>query len=118
MSSALDSWEAARDFALRLAGTELSSSYGQPAVKVAANGRAFLSTGREGDTSFVLHIDLGTVEMLKETEPETYWQTAHYEGYPAVLVRYASADPARVCDVIRLACDQAAAMKPVAKRKR
>lgn len=114
----LDSWEAARDFALTLAGTELSTSYGQPAVKVAANGRTFLSTGRESDTAFVLHIDLGTVEMLKETEPATYWQTAHYEGYPAVLVGYASGDPERVRDMVRLAHEQAAAMKPVAKRKR
>jgi hypothetical protein len=118
VSEMLDSWEAARDFALSLDGTELSASYGQPAVKIAANGRTFLSTGRESDTSFVLHFDLGTVEMLKETEPATYWQTAHYEGYPAVLVRYASADPARVRDVIRRAYEQAAAMKPVAKRKR
>ena len=117
MSEMLDSWEATRDFALTLAGTELSTSYGQPAIKVAANGRTFLSTGRESDTAFVLHIDLGTVEMLKETEPATYWQTAHYEGYPAVLVGYASGDPARVRDVIRQAHHQAAAMKPVAKRK-
>ncbi len=118
MSGALDTWEAARDFALTLPGTELSTSYGKPAVKIAANGRAFLSTGREGDTSFVLHTDPGTVEMLKETEPATYWQTAHYEGWPAVLVRYNSADPDRVRDMIRLAHEQAAAMKPVAKRKR
>ncbi len=118
MSEMLDSWEATRDFALTLAGTELSTSYGQPAIKVAANGRTFLSTGRESDTAFVLHVDLGTVEMLKETEPATYWQTVHYEGYPAVLVGYPSGDPERVRDMVRLAHEQAAAMKPVAKRKR
>jgi hypothetical protein len=117
MSEGLDSWEAARDFALTLPGTELAASYGRPAVKVAANGRTFLSTGRESETSFVLHIDLGTVDMLKETEPATYWQTGHYEGYPAVLVRYDSADPVRVRETIRLAHEQAEAMKPVAKRK-
>lgn len=118
MNAGLTSWEAARDFALTLPGSELSASYGKPAVKFAANGRAFVSTGREGDTSFVLHIDLGTVELLKETDPQTYWQTAHYEGWPAVLVRYASADPERVREMIGLAHQQAAAMKPVAKRKR
>ena len=118
MSEALNSWEAARDFALGLPGTEISSSYGKPAVKIAANGRAFLGTGRESDTSFALHIDLDTVEILKITEPDTYWQTPHYEGYPTVLVRYDSADPERVRDSIRRAHEQAAAMKPVAKRKR
>ena len=118
MSAGLTSWDAARDFALGLAGSELSTSYGQPAVKVVANGRAFLGTGREGDTSFALHIDLDTVEMLKATEPETYWQTPHYEGYPTVLVRYDSADPERVRDMVRLAHAQAAAKPPAAKRKR
>ncbi|MFM7402696.1 MAG: MmcQ/YjbR family DNA-binding protein [Erythrobacter sp.] len=118
MSKALNSWAAARDFALSLPGTELSTSYGMPAVKVTANGRAFLGTGRESDTSFVVHIDPDTVEMLKETEPATYWQTQHYEGYAAILVRYDSADPDRVCDTIRLAYQQAATKKPVAKRKR
>ncbi len=118
MTGALDSWEAARDFALTLPGTELSQSYGKPAVKIAANGRAILGTGRESDTSFVLHIDIATAEMLMATGPETFWQTPHYEGYPAVLVRYNSPDPERVRDMIRLAQEQAAAMKPVVKRKR
>lgn len=118
MIEPLDSWDKARDFALTLAGTESAASYGKPAVKLSANGRAILGTGRESDTSFVLHIDLGTVEMLRETDPSTYWQTGHYVGYPAVLVRYDSADPDRVRDMIRLAHEQAAALKPVAKRKR
>jgi hypothetical protein len=118
MSGALDSWEAARDFALSLPGTALSTSYGKPAVKIAANGRAILGTGRESDTSFVLHIDIATAEMLLATGPETFWQTPHYEGYGAVLVRYDSPDPERVGDMIRQAHEQAAAMPPVAKRKR
>ncbi|WP_240505823.1 hypothetical protein [Erythrobacter colymbi] len=118
MTGALDSWEAARDFALTLPGTELSTSYGKPAVKIAANGRPFLGTGRETDTSFVLHIDIATAEMLMATGPETFWQTPHYEGHPAVLVRFDSPDPERVRDTIRLAHEQVAAMKPAVKRKR
>lgn len=113
----LDSWERARDFALSLRGTELSTSYGAPAVKVAANGRAFLYPGREADTSFAVEIDLETVELLLASEPETYWQSPHYQGWPAVLVRHDSADPERVRSVIRQACEQAAAKKPVRKRK-
>ncbi|MFO6430242.1 hypothetical protein ACLBKT_09145 [Erythrobacter sp. W302b] len=118
MSGALDRWDAARDFALTLPGTELSTSYGKPAVKVATNGRAFLGTGRESETSFALHIDIATAEMLMATDPATFWQTPHYEGYGAVLVRFDSPDPERVRHAVRLAHQQAAAMKPVAKRKR
>lgn len=118
MSEALDSWEAARDFALTLPGTEAAKSYGKPAVKLAANGRAILGTGREPGTSFVLHIDIATVEMLMATDPGTYWQTPHYEGHPAVLVRYDSPDPERVRAMIRLAHEQVAALPPPGKRRR
>ena len=118
MSEPLDSFAKALAFALTLPGTAQISSYGKPAAAVAANGRAFLFTGHEQDTSFALAIDLGTVEMLKETEPETYWQSPHYAGYPTVLVRYASPDPERVRRVIEQARDQAAAKKPVRPRKK
>jgi hypothetical protein len=111
-------WEEAVAFALTLPDTELSTSYGKPAVKVASNGRAFLYASREADTSFAVEIDLDTVEMLKETEPETYWQTPHYEGWPAVLIRYDSKDPDRVREVIGRARDWNAARPPVRPRKR
>lgn len=118
MADPLDSWEKARDFALALPGSEPSTSYGAPAVRIAANGRAFIYPGRESATSFAVAIDLGTIEMLKETEPETYWQSPHYQGWPAVLVRYDSPDPERVRHVIEQAHGQAAAKKPVRKRKK
>ncbi|HEX9965081.1 MAG TPA: MmcQ/YjbR family DNA-binding protein [Allosphingosinicella sp.] len=99
MAEAIGSWDEAVAFALSLPGTELSTSYGKPAVKV--NGRAFLYTGREEGTSFGVAIDLDTVETLKETDPGTFWQTSHYEGWPAVLVRYDSRDPERVREIIQ-----------------
>ncbi|HEX8380502.1 MAG TPA: MmcQ/YjbR family DNA-binding protein [Allosphingosinicella sp.] len=97
MTEAIGSWEDAVAFALALPGTELSTSYGKPAVKV--NGRAFLYTGREAG-SFGVAIDPDSVELLKETDPGTFWQSSHYEGWPAVLVRYASEDPGRVREII------------------
>jgi hypothetical protein len=101
-------------YALRLPDTELSTSYGKPAVKVASNGRAFLYTGHEEATSFGIAIDLDTVEMLKETDPATFWQSPHYEGWPAVLIRYDSPDPDRVRAMIERSRDWTAA-KPKAK---
>jgi len=83
-----------------------------------SSGQFFVFEGRETDTSFAVKIDLDTVEMLKETEPETYWQSKHYQGYPAVLVRYDSPDPERVRRVIEQAREQAAAKKPVRPRKK
>lgn len=98
MSGRIRTWDEAVAFALSLPGSELSTSYGKQAVKV--NGRAFLFTGHEEETSFGVAIDLDTVELLKETDPDTFWQTPHYEGWPGILVRYDSKDPERVREVI------------------
>ena len=111
-------WDEAVAYALSLPGTELSTSYGKPAVKVAANGRAFLFPSHEADTSFGVAIDLDTVDLLKETEPETYWQTSHYEGWPGVLVRYDARDGERVRDVIRRSRDWTAAKAKARPRTR
>jgi hypothetical protein len=101
-------WDLVADFAASLPDAERSTHYGGPALK--ANGNAFVAPGREAD-SFCLMIDRDTVDMLKETDPDTYWQTSHYEGWPAVLVRYASADPKRVMAMIEQAHAQARAKK-------
>jgi hypothetical protein len=105
-------------FALTLPDTERGTSYGQPAVKVKSNGRAFLYPSHEADTSFGIAIDLDTIEMLKETEPETYWQTPHYEGWTGVLVRYDSKDEERVREMIARSRDWTAAKPKVRPRKR
>ena len=105
-------------FALTLPDTELSTSWGKPAVKVASNGRAFLFPSHEPDTSFGVAIDLDTIEILKATEPETYWQTPHYEGWPGVLIRYDGKDEDRVRDVIGRSRDYAAALPKTRPRKR
>jgi hypothetical protein len=111
-------WDQAVAYACSLPDTVLSTSYGKPAVKVVSNGRAFLFTGHEDETSFGIAIDLDTVEMLKETDPDTFWQTPHYEGYPAVLIRYDSPDPERVRAMIERSRDWTAAKKPVKPRKK
>lgn len=105
-------------FALTLSDTELGTSYGKPAVKVASNGRAFLFTGHEPDSSFGVAMDLDTIELLKETDPATFWQTPHYAGWEAVLVRYDSRDPERVREIIKRSRDWVAAKPKARPRKR
>jgi hypothetical protein len=111
-------WDEAVAFAQSLPDTELSTSYGKPAVKVASNGRAFLYPSHEADTSFGVSMDLDTIEILKATEPETYWQTPHYEGWPAVLVRYDCKDQDRVREIIARSRDLSAALPKAKPRKR
>jgi len=118
MTEPISSFEDAVAFALTLPDTELGTSYGKPAVKLASNGRAFLYTGHEDQTSFGIAIDLDTIEMLKETDPDSFWQTPHYEGWPAVLIRFGSADPERVCALIERSRDWTAAKPKVKPRKK
>ena len=105
-------------FALTLPEAELGTSYGKPAVKVASNGRAFLFPGHQADTSFGVAIDLDTIEMLKATDPDSFWQTPHYEGWEGILIRYESTDPERVRQVIERARDWVAAKPKSRPRKR
>jgi hypothetical protein len=116
MAEPIRSFEAAIAFALSLPETELSTSYGKPAVKV--NGRAFLFPSHEAESSFGIALDLDTIEMLKETDPDSFWQTPHYEGWTGVLVRYTSADPARVREMVRRSRDWAAAKPPPRRRRK
>ena len=111
-------WDEAVAFALTLPDTERGTSYGKPAVKVASNGRAFLFPSHEPATSFGVAIDLGTIEILKETDPATFWQTPHYVGWEGVLIRYDSEDEARVRDVIERSRNFVAAKPKPRPRKR
>ena len=73
--------------------------------------------GHEAQESFCLAIDRDTIEMLKETGPETFYQTSHYAGYDAVLVRYDSPDDERVKETIARSRDWTAA-RPKARARR
>jgi hypothetical protein len=104
--------------ALTLPDTGRGSSYGKPAVKVASNGRAFLFPSHEAETSFGVAMDLDTIELLKATDPDTFWQSPHYEGWEGVLVRYDSKDDERVREVIERSRDFVAAKPKARPRKR
>src|SRR5688572_5755436 len=97
MSAAFRSWDEVAAFALGLPLTEMSTSYGRPAVRL--RGKAFLYPGREAG-SFAVASPLPEKEMLIETDPETFWETDHYRGWPAVLIRYGRPDRARMEAVI------------------
>lgn len=80
-------WTAIAQAGLRLRGVEESSSYGRPALKV--RGKSFAVAGRTDD-HFVLMLALERVAFLMEMEPEVFFQTPHYVGWSAVLVRYSA----------------------------
>ena len=100
MTQSFDSWASVMGFALTLPDTEESTSYGKPAVRV--RGKAFVYPGRERG-SFAVASPVEEKEFLMETDPDTFWETDHYRGWPAVLVRFGSRDRERIEMVIRRA---------------
>lgn len=79
--------------ALSLPGTEDSTQHGKRCVRL--RGQWIVNDNREHE-AVAIALDLSTVEFLMETDPDTYFQTPHFHGWPAVLVRYQVADPERL----------------------
>ena len=115
--SGLGDWEAVWSYALSLPGAEQGNYYGHPAVKAAASGRTVVTQGREPGC-FVLHIDKERKAMLLDIDPDRFWQTPHFEGWPALLVRYGADEDGLVAGWIERALELAAARAKPRPRKR
>ena len=73
-----------RKLALSLPGVVEGTSYRTPAFRVA--GRFFLRLREDGAT-LAIRIDFDTREALMQANPEAFFITDHYRGYPAMCVR-------------------------------
>ncbi|MBB3693938.1 hypothetical protein [Sphingomonas sp. BK580] len=87
-------WDDVVATGLTLPGVVLGTSYGKPALLL--RGKMLAATTAPDRASFVLHVASVEKEVLIETDPATFWETDHYRGWPAVLVRYGADADARV----------------------
>jgi hypothetical protein len=71
--------------ALALPGTEASTSYGTPSVKVKSKILSRLRTEAEG--ALAIHCDFIDREMLLQADPQVFFITDHYRNYPMILIR-------------------------------
>jgi hypothetical protein len=77
---------------LRLPEVKESTSYGTPSLAV--RGKSMLRL-KDADT-LVLMCALDEKEMLMEGAPDIYFETDHYKGWPAVLIRLANISDAEL----------------------
>jgi hypothetical protein len=96
--------ERAERLAAHLPEVEVSTWYGTPSLKVA--GKGFLRVKEPG--VIVVMCPLGLKEALMEAEPDAYFETPHYSGYAAMLVRLDAVDDERLKDRIECAWGQKA----------
>jgi hypothetical protein len=89
--------EKLRQLALTLPEVEEGTSYGTPAFRV--KGKFFARLWEDGEV-LVVKVGFDESEMLQNADPETFFLTDHYRGYPSVLVRLSSVGAERLRDVL------------------
>jgi hypothetical protein len=73
-----------RAAAHRLPGVEDGTSYGTPALKV--RGKLFVRLHQSGEC-FVLRSTILDRQIMMQVNPDAFFLTDHYVGYPWILVR-------------------------------
>ena len=76
--------EAARRMLLALPGVEEGPCYGTPGFRVR---KKFLARLRDQDTVLVVKCGFDERDFRLRADPEAFFTTDHYRGYPTVLVR-------------------------------
>jgi hypothetical protein len=105
--------ESVRRLALALPEAEEGTSYGTLAWKV--RGKGFARLRDDGETLVVM-VDLGEKEMLLAAEPDVFFETPHYHGYPAILVRLAAIEEDELAEVLEDSWRRKAPKRLVASR--
>jgi len=62
--------------------------------------KSFCRMKEDGETLVVRVVDLEDKEALLRSDPEVFFTTPHYDGWPYVLVRLARADPVQLAELI------------------
>jgi hypothetical protein len=75
-----------------------ATTYRKPAFKVAGKNFAWESPHIKG--ALALLCDIDERPLIIESNPEMFFATSHYEGYPIVLVHLEEADSEELADRI------------------
>ena len=94
----MPTWEDVVEIGTRLPGVEIGTSFGTPALRVRGKGLCRLRTNPD---ALVLRVaDMGEREALLQGQPEAFFTTPHYDGYPYVLVRLEAVDPVELGELL------------------
>ena len=74
----------------RLPGVEVATSWGTPALRVRKKGMCRMRTNP--DALVLRVVDMGEREALLQGDPDVFFTTPHYHGWPYVLVRLEAVD--------------------------
>ena len=83
-------WETVREIALALPEAE-DASGSRPAFRVRGKLFAWKSRPRDGG-ALAVRVDSDEKQLILASNPDVYFETPHYHGYPAVLIRLEQID--------------------------
>lgn len=92
-------------------GVEEGTSYGTPALRV---GKKFLARMWEDGETLVLKCGFDERDFRMQADPDTFFTTDHYHGYPTVLVRLTRVSQTDLRDVLEQAWRRSASRKLLA----
>jgi hypothetical protein len=97
-----------------LPGIEVGTSYGTPALRV---GKKLLCRMKEdGETIALKPLEDIEMQFLMETQPDVFYQTPHYEGWPTILIHLSRVDEAQLRELIEQCWERLATKKLLAAR--
>lgn len=103
--------ETVRRLVRALPGVEEGPCYGTPGFRV--RGKLLARLREDGDTLVVKCGD-NERDLRMQADPDTFFTTDHYRGYPTVLVRLSEVDIEALRDVLEVAWRRSAPKRLVA----
>ena len=94
----MPTWDDVVAIGLRLPEVEVSTWFGTPSLKV--RGKSMCRLRTDPDALVLRVIDLGEREALLQGQPDAFFSTPHYDGYPYVLVRLEAVDPVELAELV------------------
>jgi hypothetical protein len=96
-----NSFKAVESIGRTLSDVEVTTMYGQPALKV--HGKMFVCIASHKSAepnTLVVMMDFPDRDALVEDDPATYYLKDHYLNYPCVLVRLSRVHPDALRDLV------------------
>jgi hypothetical protein len=97
----------------RFPGVEVTTSYGRPALRVAGK---FMCSIRESPDALVFRVlDVPDQLALVRGQPDVFFTTPHYDGWPYVLVKMETVTDEQLAELVEDAWRIRASKKLVAQ---
>jgi hypothetical protein len=94
----MPTWDDVVEIGTRLPGVEVGTSFRTPALKVRGKGMCRLRTNP--DALVLRVIDMGEREALLQGQPDVFFSTPHYDGWPYLLVHLEAVDPDELAELL------------------